>query len=141
MTSNSLSSPATALLSIGALSRISGLSAHTLRFYETQGILQPAGRADNGHRRYRNEDVLWLHFVLRLKRTDMPLADIRQYAVLRSQGDTTLNARLVMLKLHQQRLATRLQELSQNAAALDAKVSHYETLLSITVPPASQRKP
>jgi len=46
-------------ISIGTLSRLSGISAHTLRFYEKQGILMPVGRAGNGHRRYRRQDLLW----------------------------------------------------------------------------------
>jgi DNA-binding transcriptional MerR regulator len=67
-------------MSIGELARRSGLTTHTLRFYESAGVLRPAGRAANGHRRYRGEDVRWLEFVLRLKVTGMPLAEIRQYA-------------------------------------------------------------
>lgn len=80
-------------ISIGELSRLSGVSPHTLRFYEAEGILMPAGRAANGHRRYHDEDVLWLEFVLRLKQTGMPLDAIRQYAALRAQGEKTLQVR------------------------------------------------
>ncbi|MBV1776424.1 MerR family transcriptional regulator [Burkholderiaceae bacterium DAT-1] len=65
------------VLTIGELASLSGLSVYTLRYYEAEGILNPAARASNGHRRYRPEDVRWLEFVLRLKLTDMPLADSR----------------------------------------------------------------
>lgn len=117
-------------ISIGELSRLSGISSHTLRFYEAAGILKPAGRAANGHRRYRREDVLWLEFVLRLKRTGMPLAEIKDYVVLRAQGEKTLQSRLSMLKLHRERLATHMNELAICASALDDKIRSYRRMIA-----------
>ena len=117
-------------LSIGDLSRLSGLSVHTLRYYEAAGLLKPVGRATNGHRRYRHEDVQWLEFVLRLKLTGMPLAQIRDYAQLRDQGDGTLQPRLAMLKLHRERLVAKLAELSECAGALDDKIRVYESMIA-----------
>ena len=117
-------------ISIGELSRLSGVSPHTLRFYEAEGVLKPAGRAANGHRRYRREAVLWLEFVLRLKVTGMPLAEIRQYAVLRAQGEKTLQPRLTMLKLHRERLVTKINELSTCAGVLDDKIRTYRKMIA-----------
>lgn len=117
-------------ISIGELSRLSGVSRHTLRFYEVEGILKPAGRAANGHRRYHREDVLWLEFVLRLKLTGMPLAEIKQYAVMRAQGEKTLQLRLSMLKLHRERLVTRINELSTCASVLDDKICTYRKMIA-----------
>lgn len=116
-------------ISIGQLAQLSGLSTYTLRFYEAEGILKPIGRAGNGHRRFRSEDVLWLEFVLRLKMTGMPLAEIRQYATLRAQGEKTLEQRLAMLRLHRERLAAKLNELSTCANALDDKIRIYENTI------------
>jgi DNA-binding transcriptional MerR regulator len=117
-------------ISIGELSRLSGLSAYTLRFYEAEGILKPAGRAANGHRRYHREDMLWLEFVLRLKQTGMPLAEIKQYAALRAQGEKTLQSRLTMLKLHREHLVTKLEELSACARILDNKILAYRKMIA-----------
>lgn len=125
-------------ISIGELSRLSGVSPHTLRFYEAEGVLKPAGRAANGHRRYRREDVLWLEFVLRLKVTGMPLAEIRQYAVLRAQGEKTLQPRLTMLKLHRERLVTKINELSICAGVLDDKIHSYRKMIAKSQVPAKK---
>lgn len=122
-------------ISIGTLSDLSGISAHTLRFYEKQGILKPVGRAGNGHRRYRQQDLLWLEFVVRLKRTGMPLAQIRQYADLRANGDPTLGARLAMLELHRERLAAHIAELSACAGALEDKIAVYRRMLEAAPAP------
>jgi len=118
------------LISIGELSRLTGLSTHTLRYYEAAGVLQPIGRAANGHRRYRSNDVLWLEFVLKLKLTGMPLVDIKQYAQLRTQGDATLSPRLAMLQLHRKRLLEKIAGLAQCANALDAKIRTYKQMIS-----------
>lgn len=117
-------------ISIGELSGLTGLSAHTLRFYEKAGILRPVGRAANGHRRYRSEDVLWLEFVLRLKQTGMSLADIKRYAQLRAHGDETLHARLAMLQLHQERLVAKMAELENCSSALDDKIRTYRKMIA-----------
>ena len=126
-------------LTIGDLSRLCGVSAHTLRFYEAEGILLPAARAPNGHRRYRQDDVRWLEFVLRLKVTGMPLAEIRAYAELRLRGDGTLAARLEMLKRHRERLARQIDMLTQSSRALDEKIDIYRSEIARVAMP-SRRK-
>ncbi|MGV8933651.1 MAG: MerR family transcriptional regulator [Gallionellaceae bacterium] len=115
---------------IGELSRLSGLSTHTIRFYESVGVIKPAGRAPNGHRRYNRDDVLWLEFVHRLKVTGMPLAEITQYVHLRTEGDKTLHARFTMLKLHRERLVANINELLKNADALDDKIRAYRKMIA-----------
>ena len=112
-------------LSIGELAQQSGVSQHTLRFYEKAEVLAPTTRAANGHRRYLASDVAWLAFVLRLKATGMPLAQIKQYALLRAQGEMTVPQRLAVLELHRERLVVNIQELSHNLAALDDKIGVY----------------
>ncbi len=128
-------------ISIGELSRHSGLSAHTLRFYEAQGILQAAGRNASGHRQYHANDVLWLEFVLRLKATGMPLAGIKQYAELRAQGEATLKARLAMLKLHRERLVNKIEELTTCATVLDEKMRTYRKMLAKPPTPPTKAAP
>jgi DNA-binding transcriptional MerR regulator len=120
----------TDVLSIGALARRSGVSAHTLRYYEASGILLPVTRSPSGHRRYRSSDVAWLAFVLRLKATGMPLAQIQAYAALRAAGEGTNADRMAMLQLHRHRLATTIAELSTAAKLLDEKILTYQEALA-----------
>jgi len=116
-------------MSIGELSTASGLSTHTLRYYEKLGVLKPADRAASGHRLYRSDAIAWLDFVLRLKITGMPLAEIRKYAQLRAGGDATLQSRLTMLELHRKRLVSNIAALSENLTALDLKTKTYRKWL------------
>lgn len=114
------------LLTISELSSHCGLSSHTLRFYERSKILQPISRASSGHRRYCEQDIRWLEFVMRLKSTGMPLAQIKQYAELRSRGDATLQARLRMLEMHQEKLHEEISKLTNSSNALMQKIRLYK---------------
>jgi DNA-binding transcriptional MerR regulator len=127
-------------MSIGELSAASGLSTHTLRYYEKLGVLKPADRAASGHRQYRADAVAWLEFVLRLKITGMPLAEIRKYAELRAGGPATLQPRLTMLELHRKRLVSNISELSENLTSLDSKMKTYRKWLKAQKVPSIKAK-
>ena len=76
-------------LSIAEASEATGLSAHTLRYYERAGLLEPVDRNEGGHRRYRESDVEWVRFLTKLRATGMPIRDVRRYAELMKAGDGT----------------------------------------------------
>lgn len=105
-----------------------GLSTDTLRYYEKEGLLQPA-RDANGYRNYGTRDVDWITFILRLKAMGVPLARIKEYACLRHRGDSTIPARYAILAAHQEILAAKQQELAAHQAYLAQKLAHYRTLM------------
>jgi len=41
-----------------------GLSAHTLRYYERIGLLRPIERSESGYRLYSDNDIGWLRFLI-----------------------------------------------------------------------------
>ena len=114
--------------SIGEFSRKTGLGIHTLRYYEHEGLLLPERTAAN-RRRYSERDVAWVAFLLRLKETGMPIREIRRYATLRAEGDSTLLVRMEMLTAHRANLAAELDRLHAHMEALDAKIAFYRTAI------------
>lgn len=90
-------------MNIKAVSQTTGLSAHTLRYYEKIGLIMHVPRDAKGHRDYSAQDVAWLEFLKRLKATGMALADMKTYAELRYRGDRTIDARLALLDRHHQK--------------------------------------
>ncbi|MFT3714771.1 MAG: MerR family transcriptional regulator [Gordonia sp. (in: high G+C Gram-positive bacteria)] len=76
-------------LSIADVAAATGATAHTLRYYERAGLIQPIGRTSANRRRYSPSDVAWVEFLLRLRATGMPIARMQQYAALRAQGPGT----------------------------------------------------
>jgi DNA-binding transcriptional MerR regulator len=62
---------------IGELADISGLSVHTLRWYESQGLFpRDVPRTTGGQRIFSDESVRWLALLTRLRESGMPVADM-----------------------------------------------------------------
>ncbi|CAJ0807968.1 MULTISPECIES: MerR family transcriptional regulator [Ralstonia] len=118
----------TTFLTIAQVAEATGLSTHTLRYYERIGLLDSVQRKDNGHRVFRTEDMTWLAFLLRLRDTGMPIAQMLQYAALRRQGDSleSVSARQRMLELHAQALEAELRARAETLAMLREKLVIYD---------------
>jgi DNA-binding transcriptional MerR regulator len=112
-------------LSIQQVAHETGLSTHTLRYYERIGLISPVGRAPNGHRCYSVDDVGWIIFLTRLRATGMPISHMQQYAELQRQGDSTLPRRLALLKAHRRTVKERIRELEDYLAVIEHKITYY----------------
>ena len=117
--------------SIGEFSEITELGVHTLRYYEKEGLICPA--RDNGNRRrYSKEDLLWTEFIKRLKETNMPVKEIKKYAVQRAMGDKTLDSRMEMLIQHRENLNGQIALMQEHLSKLDEKIEYYKKKGAVT---------
>lgn len=105
-----------------------GMTAHTLRYYERVGLIQPVGRARNGHRRYSDADEAWIHFLHCMRATSMPIREMARYAELRELGDATSEDRRKILEDHQAAIAAQIVELQQAHALLTHKITNYKMI-------------
>lgn len=115
-------------LSIEEAAQRTGLSAHTLRYYERIGLIGAVTRAAGGQRRYAAADLAWLAFLTRLRTTRMPIQKMRLFAQLRSSGDATVPARRQMLQTHLAEVQAEIAAMQQAAQALQDKIAHYQAL-------------
>jgi DNA-binding transcriptional MerR regulator len=104
------------------------MTAHTLRYYERVGLIQPVGRARNGHRRYSEADEAWLHFLHCMRATSMPIREMQRYAELRELGDATSIERRKILEDHQAGIAAQIVELQRAHALLTHKIANYKMI-------------
>jgi DNA-binding transcriptional MerR regulator len=112
-----------------------GLSAHTIRFYEKCGVLPPIARLPSGMRQFSEADVAYLRFLLQLKQTGMSLEDIMAFTedgcmLERLQrGDeiphVVAQKRLALLRQHQQRLCDQRRTLDTLLMAVEQKLAFY----------------
>lgn len=105
-----------------------GMTAHTLRYYERVGLIQPVGRAHNGHRRYSEQDEAWLNFLHCMRATNMPIREMQRYAALRERGDETSLERRKILEDHQAAIAEQIQALQKAHSVLTHKIANYRKL-------------
>ena len=113
-------------LTIGQVAELTGVSTHTLRYYEQAGLLRAISRTAAGHRLYAPADLDWLAFVMRLKATGMPIAQMQAFAVLREQGESTFRARRDLLVAHRDAVRAHIAELQASLDAIGAKIAYYE---------------
>lgn len=106
--------------------RSTGVSIHTLRYYEEIGLIHPIGRLENSHRRYADSDIGWIEFLLKLRATGMPIHQMQTYARLQRLGDETLAERIAMLKAHKQDTEARMRQLQEYLELINYKIEYYE---------------
>ena len=113
-------------LSIAEAARRTGVSVHTLRYYERAGLVVTAvGRTAGGRRRYHQLDLDWIVVCTRLRATGMPIRTIRRYAQLVSAGPGNEQERLALLEAHRAEVTSKLAEIRENLELIDHKIGVY----------------
>ncbi|MBK8022375.1 MAG: MerR family transcriptional regulator [Chloroflexi bacterium] len=115
-------------LTIQQVAEATGLTEHTLRYYERIGLIHPIPRAGNTHRRYTTDDVGWIQFLLKLRAIGMPIQDMQRYAELQRQGDVSLPERVAMLKDLETCVVAHIDELQEHLRLIRYKIEIYGDL-------------
>ncbi|SUE42907.1 MerR family transcriptional regulator [Roseomonas gilardii] len=112
-------------MKIGDLSRRTGLTAHTLRYYERIGLLPRASRDSSRQRDYDASILPWIEFIGRLRQTGMPVREMVRYATLRPQGIASEPEREALLRRHREHVRRQMAELQACLSVLDSKIAGY----------------
>ncbi len=107
-----------------------GLTAHTLRYYEKEGLLPNVNRSQGGFRQYSDEDLEALGLICCLKNTGMTLTDIAKFMELTREGDRTLRERCELLKKHEAVVKERISEMERHLDKVAHKLDHFSKKLS-----------
>jgi DNA-binding transcriptional MerR regulator len=116
------------MYTISEVSKLLEITTYTLRYYEKEGIVAPIRNA-NGERVYDDNHLTWLRFVLRLKQTQMPISQIRQYAQLYLEGEHTSQARLNLLEDHRGSVQDQIRHLTETEKMLNDKIANYKLFI------------
>jgi len=117
-------------LTVQEVSQATGLSAHTLRYYERVGLLHPIGREENTHRSYTTDDLSWIEFLTKLRATGMSIKDMQRYAELQRRGDGTLTERVEMLKSLRDQVEAHMDELNEHLKLIYYKIEIYQKIVT-----------
>lgn len=112
-------------MKIGALAKRTGLSVHTLRYYERIGLLPCTFRDASGQRSYDESVLNRIEFLGKLKTTGMPLRDMLLYTQLVALGPQTNEQRRALLTEHREKVRSHLTELENCLVVLDKKIDGY----------------
>jgi DNA-binding transcriptional MerR regulator len=118
-------------ISISDAAQVTGLSTHTLRYYERAGLmLDRVGRAPSSHRRYTEEEIRWVTLLTKMRATGMPIRRLREYADLVRAGDGNELERLELLEEHRAAVVIQLAAMRANLDAIDQKIALYRGRLT-----------
>ena len=114
------------MYTIQEISEKTGLSKYTLRYYEDIELIDPVTRAANGHRCYSESDYNRIIMLLRLRKTNMPLDEMKYFIGLYRQGGETAGQRRDLLAEHRKVVEAQIDELCQILEFIDYKIGLYE---------------
>jgi DNA-binding transcriptional MerR regulator len=118
-------------LTIAEAARRTGVSVHTLRYYERADlVISPVDRTASGRRRYRELDLKWIVICTKLRATGMPIRGIRRYAELVAAGPGNEEERLALMEAHRADVQARLVEIQEALKIIDHKIDVYRGSLA-----------
>lgn len=116
---------------IGEVAEQTGVTAHTLRYYERIGLLTSVGRTTGGQRAFADDDVGWVHMLTLLRATGMGIRDMLAFAELTRGGDGTVPDRVVVLERHRAALVELLERHNRHLTLIDSKLGYYRSVLEL----------
>lgn len=121
-------------LSMGEVSRRTGVPLETLRYYDRAGLLG-LPRTTGNHRVFDEFSLGLLDVVVRLRRTGMPIGEVRRFTELVRTGDSQRAARIRLLQTHRARVTAALDQLTGDLAVIDWKIAAYTAAEAGREPP------
>ncbi|WP_052078741.1 MerR family transcriptional regulator [Spirochaeta lutea] len=114
-------------MTIKEVAQRTGLSEHTLRYYERLGIISGVSRSESGYRDYSEQDIGWIDFIQCLKRTGMPLEDLREFSQYLNCGQPSAEDYQAVLDILNQQRSRVLDQIEEQRKSL----GHIEFKLSL----------
>ncbi|HEX3075689.1 MAG TPA: MerR family transcriptional regulator [Lachnospiraceae bacterium] len=115
-------------LEISEVARTMNIKPHTLRYYESIGLIQGVHRNDSRKRIYSEKDIEWIRFLNRLRATGMNIRKMTEYARLRHLGDETVPERRRMMEEHLASIDMEIQKLMEARAFVEKKIDIYKQM-------------
>ena len=111
-------------MGVAETAELIGLSAHTLRYYEREGLVHPT-RNTSGYREYSAFDLRRLVFLTRMRLSGMTMRDLKRYVELIEQGDATIPQRRRIMLDQRERIQRQLRELTLALKTTEYKIRTY----------------
>ena len=119
------------MYSIQDVSKKTGLTAHTLRYYEKEGLISGVGRSQGGFRQYTDEDLERLGLICCLKNTGMSIQEIARFVKLTHEGEHTLEERVELLRAHREQVLERIAEMQKHLEKVTWKLDFFTEKLRV----------
>lgn len=102
------------------------ISQDTLRYYERVGMIPPVTRTASGIRDYQEDDLAWVELAICMRSAGLPVEAMIEYVKLTQEGDSTIPARLQLLKEQREELLNQKEKIEATLERLNYKIGRYE---------------
>ncbi len=107
-----------------------GLTTYAVRYYDNAGLIPEVERSSGNSRLFSDYNLAWLKIVHCLRSTGLPIAEVRRYIQMCSEGDSTIPERAALIAAQEKKLNAQLEELNRQMEILEYKKHYYEALLA-----------
>ncbi len=114
---------------IAQIAEKTGLTAHTLRYYDKEGLLPFVERSGSGIRQFKEIDIEWLAVISCLKDTGMPVKQVKVFIDWCMLGDKTLRQRHNLFLEQKKQVDAQIAQLKKYLKKINYKIAYYETAL------------
>ncbi|AET68133.1 putative transcriptional regulator [Desulfosporosinus orientis DSM 765] len=109
--------------------KIMNVPTSTIRFYDKEGLLPFMERMESGYRVFSEEDLAMLRTIDCLKKTGMPIKEIRQFIDWVQQGDASLTQRYEMFLERKKVVESQMAELQSTLEIVNFKCWYYKAAI------------
>jgi len=113
-------------MNISEAAKITGLTAATLRYYESEGLIPPVTRKNGGVRDYQQDDLGWIDFIKCMRSAGMSVDSLIEYTTLFRNGTQSDEARKNILTRERDQLLAKQKEISETIERLNGKIKSFE---------------
>lgn len=111
---------------VGEVAKKMGIAPSALRYYDKEGLLPFLERSEGGIRVFSDRDFSGLAIIHCLKKTGMPIKNIKKFMDMVQQGDETIGDRLELFQKQRENVRHQMEELESALEMLDYKCWYYE---------------
>lgn len=115
------------MYTVGEIAKKLNVTASTLRYYDKEGLLPFVKRSDGGMRIFGDEDMSSLKVIECLKKTGMPIKEIKHFMDCCLAGDDKIGERLAIVKSQRDQVLRQMEEQQNMLEMLNYKCWYYET--------------
>lgn len=126
--------------SIGEVSKLTGLSVPTLRYYDKEGLIPNINRNENGLRDFTEQDLGTIHIVTCIKGAGASIREIKEYMDLCQLGDSTLELRKQFFIDKKSDIEEQMRELNEIMKTVEMKIKYYEDAIKAGTEGIHRRK-
>ena len=110
------------------VSEETGLSIHTLRYYEEIGLIDGIVRDENGYRQYSKADIVWFQVLSYLRAMGMPIREMQHFTALRSSEVSAITTRREFMETYRRKVIDQMEELEKTLEKIDQKINFFKNL-------------